>query len=71
MEPDPVVVEIREVRERHAAQSGCEVHAIVEDARRRDADGDRLVVRLPPRRPVGWQAPHQRTDDTPNEVVRE
>jgi hypothetical protein len=52
MEPDPVVTEIREIREHRAARFGYDIRAIVNDARERDAVGDREVVRLPPRRPV-------------------
>jgi hypothetical protein len=53
---DPIVDEIRQIRERHAAQFGFDVHAIAEDAWQRDAAGDRKIVRLPPRRPVGGAA---------------
>jgi len=49
---DPIVAEIREIRERHAAQFRFDIRAIVKDAQQRDAAGDRRVVRLPPRRPV-------------------
>jgi len=52
MPSDPIVDEIREIRQRHAAQFGFDIRAIAEDARQRDAAGDRKVVRLPPRRPV-------------------
>jgi len=52
MQPDPIVAEIREIRDRRARQFGYDIHAIVEDARERDAAGDREVVRLPPRRPI-------------------
>jgi hypothetical protein len=60
MSSDPIVDEIREIRERLAAEFGFDVHAIAEDARRQDAAGDRKVVRLPPRRPVG--SPQSATD---------
>jgi hypothetical protein len=60
MSSDPIVEEIRQIRERHAAQFGFDVHAIAEDARRQDAAGDRRVVRLPPRRPIRIRAtPHK------------
>jgi hypothetical protein len=52
MEPDPIVAEIRAIRDRLAARFDYDIDAIVEDARQRDAAGDRKVVRLPPRRPV-------------------
>jgi hypothetical protein len=52
MQADPVVAEIREIRERRAARFGYDMRAIVKDARERDAAGDRTIMRLPPRRPV-------------------
>jgi hypothetical protein len=51
MPSDPIVAEIRELRERRAARFGYDIRAIVKDAQQRDASGDREVVRLPPRRP--------------------
>jgi hypothetical protein len=51
MESDPIVAEIREIRERLAARFGYDIRAIVKDAQQRDALGDREVMRLPPRRP--------------------
>jgi len=53
MEPDPIVAEIRAIRERLAARFNYDIDAMVKDAQQRDAAGDRKVVRLPPRRPVG------------------
>lgn len=52
MQTDPIVAEIREIRERLAAQFGYDLDAMMKDAQARDAAGDREVVRLPPRRPV-------------------
>ena len=52
MEPDPIVAEIRAIRERLAARFNYDIDAMVKDAQERDAAGDREVVRLPPRRPV-------------------
>jgi len=52
MESDPVVAEVRAVRERLAARLGFRLHDIVKEAQRQDAAGDRKVVRLPPRRPI-------------------
>ena len=49
MQPDPVVTEIRMIRERIAAKFNYDVRAIGRDARQRDATGDRLVVRREPR----------------------
>jgi hypothetical protein len=50
-QPDPVVAEIRESRDQRARQFGYDIHAIVKDARERDAADNREVVRLPARRP--------------------
>ena len=55
MNCDPVVAEIRRIREELAAQFNYDLDAIIEDARRRYLNGDRRVIRLPPRRPEGYQ----------------
>ena len=52
MESDPIVDEIRNIREQHAARFGFDIRAIVKDAQERDALGDRIVIRRPPRRPI-------------------
>ena len=52
METDPVVTEVRAIREQLAARLGFRLHDIVREAQRQDAAGDRKVVRLPPRRPI-------------------
>ena len=52
METDPVVAEVRAVREQLAAPLGFQLHDIVKEAQRQDATGDRKVVRLPPQRPI-------------------
>ena len=57
MSSDPIVAEIRAIREQIAARFNYDIDAIVKDARERDAMGDREVVRRPPRRPEGWQEP--------------
>jgi len=59
MNSDPVVAEIRRIREELAAEFNYDLDAIVEDARRRYLNGDRKVIRLPPRRPEGYQAKPQ------------
>jgi hypothetical protein len=51
---DPIVAEIRELREQIAARFNFDIHALAEDVRRPDAAGDRKVVRLPSRRPAGY-----------------
>ena len=52
MSSDPVVAEIRRIREELAARFNYDLDAILEDARQRYIAGDRKVIRLPPRRPV-------------------
>jgi hypothetical protein len=52
MEPDPVVAEVRAIREQLASRLGFRLHDIVKEAQRQDAAGDRKVVRLQPRRPI-------------------
>ena len=52
MQPDPVVEEIRKIRDRLAAKFNYDMAAIARDARQRDAAGDRLVVRREPRSAV-------------------
>jgi len=51
MQSDPIVDEIRGLRERRAARFGFDIEAIVRDAQERDAAADRETVRRPPRRP--------------------
>ena len=55
MESDPIVAEIHAIREAIAARFNYDVHAIWEDAADRTNNGDRPVVRLPPR-PVTEQS---------------
>ena len=62
MQSDPIVAEIRKIRQQRAARFGFDVRAIVSDAQQRDALGDRRVVRLPPR-PVATST--ARNDRTP------
>jgi hypothetical protein len=52
MSPDPVVAEIRRIREEIAARFNYDTGAILKYAQERDAVGDRQVIRRPPRRPV-------------------
>lgn len=52
MTSDPIVAEIREIREQRAARLGYDLRAIIKEAQQRDLVGDRQVVRLPSRRPV-------------------
>lgn len=52
MLPDPIITEIRNIREQIAAEFNYDLHAMVKDAQERDAAGDRVVVRREPRPPV-------------------
>jgi hypothetical protein len=52
MPDDPIVAEVRAIRERQAARFNFDVRAIVEDAVKRQRDSGRKVVTLPPRRPT-------------------
>lgn len=52
METDPVLSEIRAIREVQISRHGFQIHEFVKEAQRKDAVGDRLVVQLPPPRPI-------------------
>ena len=58
MYEDPVLAEIRAIREAYAARFNYDLRAIAADARAKDAaDTERTIVRLPPRRPAGRVEP--------------
>jgi len=63
MQHDPVVAEIRRIREELAARFNYDIHAIVEYARQQDAADNRKLIRLPPRRPEGYTAKPQEGPD--------
>ena len=50
---DPIVAEIRAVREEHAARFGYDVQAIFDDIRARQRASGRTYVRYPARRVAG------------------
>jgi hypothetical protein len=52
MSPDPIVTEIRRIREEIAARFNYDTGAILKYAQERDAAGDRKVIRLSPRPPT-------------------
>jgi len=64
MQDDPVVAEIRRIREELAARFNYDIHAIFEYAKQRDAADNRKVIRLPPRRPVEVLAKPREAADT-------
>ena len=49
---DPVVEEIRAVRDEYARQFNYNIEAICRDLREQEARGDREVVALPPKRTI-------------------
>ncbi len=51
MQSDPIVAQIRDLREQRAARFGYDIRSIVKDAQERDAADDRQIIRRPPRRP--------------------
>ena len=53
MSRDPIVDEVRAVRERLAAKFDFDVRAIAEDARQRQGKDGRKVISPPPKRLVG------------------
>ena len=48
---DPIVEEVRRIRDEHAASFNYDLRAIVADLQKRQASSDRPVVSFPPRRP--------------------
>lgn len=52
MPRDPIVDEVRAIKERLAAKFNFDVRAIGEDARKRQAESGHRIVSRPPRRPV-------------------
>ena len=48
---DPIVAEIRKIRDEHAAKFNYDIHAICEDYRRMAKESGRQHVTYPPRRP--------------------
>ena len=50
---DPIVEEVRRVRDAHAARFNYDLDAIVRDLRERQKKGGRTYITLPPRRPTG------------------
>lgn len=48
---DPIVEEVRQLREQYAAQFNHDLKAICRDLRRRQSEGGRKVVALPSKTP--------------------
>ena len=51
---DPIVEEVRRVRERHAAKYHYDLDAICRALREEERRGRRKVVTLPPKKPQPW-----------------
>jgi hypothetical protein len=49
---DPIVEEVRKVREAHAKKFNYDLHAIAADLKRQQKAGKRKFFKLPPRKPV-------------------
>ena len=49
---DPIVDEVRRVRDAHAAKFGYDLRAVFRDLKAEQAASGRVYVRLEPRRPV-------------------
>jgi hypothetical protein len=47
---DPIVAEIRKIRDEHAAKFNYDIAAICEDIRRQEKESGRQYVSFPPRR---------------------
>ena len=54
---DPIVEEIRKIREEHARKFNYDLHAICEDIRQRQASSGRPVVSRPSRKAERGSAP--------------
>ena len=73
MQSDPIVDEIRGLREQRAARFGFDIETIVRDAQERDATADCEIVRRPPRRPLSlaYQEREARTVRVPSVIACE
>ena len=61
MKDDPIVDEIRQVREMHAARFNYDLRAIYHDLKKQEQQSQRIFVTYPPRplRPVEAASPAQ------------
>jgi hypothetical protein len=57
MRDDPIVEEVRRIRERYAQQFGFDLHAMAEDLRKREQEHPERIVSFPPRRPRRDKSP--------------
>ena len=52
MTDDPIVAEVRRIRDEYARQFNCDLDAIFQDVEKRQATSGRTYVSFPPKRPV-------------------
>ncbi len=50
MRDDPIVAEVRRIRQEHAARFGYDLDLIVQDLKAQEKASGRQYIRLPPRR---------------------
>ncbi len=65
---DPIVKEVRRVRQEHGTRFGFDLEQIYRDLKRREAESGRTYVSYPPRQPTSVGARH---DEPDHEVRRE
>jgi len=51
---DPIVEEVRRVRNAHAEKFGFDLKAIAADLRAQQQKGAKLAVSLPSKKPIAW-----------------
>ena len=61
MQDDPIVEEVRKVREAYAAKFNYDLEAIFQDLKRQERESGRTFVKFPPRR-IG-RRPGKHSDD--------
>ena len=64
MQNDPIIEEIRRVRQEHTHRFNGDLHAICEDLRRQERESGCRYVSFPPRRVQGVGASESAQDNT-------
>ena len=54
---DPIVAEIRRIRDEYARRFNYDLEAVCRDLREKQERSGRPVVTLPPKRPSSWNPP--------------
>ena len=65
---DPIVEEVRRIRDAHAARFNYDLDAICEDIRKQEQLSGRVFVRLPPRKPSSARWRRQRVPSDSEQV---